>query len=54
MVDFPPLHAWALAERTHLVQLYELPLWISATTICGTVGLMLGGPVGAALTDHFD
>ncbi|KAF7857976.1 hypothetical protein EAF04_009333 [Stromatinia cepivora] len=36
-----------------LVQLYELPLWISATTICGTIGLMLGGPVGAAMTDHF-
>ncbi|KAK3990767.1 hypothetical protein QBC44DRAFT_368739 [Cladorrhinum sp. PSN332] len=34
-----------------MVQLYELPLWRSATVISGTVGLMLGGPIGAALTD---
>ncbi|KAK0252867.1 hypothetical protein LTS09_012024 [Friedmanniomyces endolithicus] len=35
-----------------LVQLYELPLWTSATNVFCTLGLMLGGPVGAALTDH--
>ncbi|KAL3489021.1 major facilitator superfamily domain-containing protein [Aspergillus germanicus] len=36
---------------TDFVQLYELPLWTSATVTCGTIGLMLGGPAGAALTD---
>ncbi|KAK5120023.1 hypothetical protein LTR85_007099 [Meristemomyces frigidus] len=35
-----------------LVQLYELPLWTSAISVIGTVGLMLGGPVGATLMDH--
>lgn len=48
----PILHAWAAADFSDLVQLYELPLWTSATAICGTIGLMVGGPVGAALTDH--
>ncbi|EPE33003.1 MFS general substrate transporter [Glarea lozoyensis ATCC 20868] len=34
------------------VQLYELPLWTSLTTFFGTIGLMLGGPLGAVLADH--
>lgn len=35
-----------------LVQLYELPLWNSATVVAGTVGLMLGGPIGATSMDR--
>ncbi|KAJ5611888.1 MFS general substrate transporter [Penicillium herquei] len=41
------------ANLPDLVQLYELPLWTSATVACSTAGLMLGGPVGSALTSHF-
>lgn len=46
-------NCWTRADCEDLVQLYELPLWISATVFSGTVGLMLGGPIGAVLTDHF-
>jgi MFS family permease len=35
-----------------LVQLHELPLWTSTTAIAETAGLMLGAPVGAAITDR--
>ena len=47
------LNSWSCADCEDLVQLYELPLWISASVFSGTVGLMLGGPIGAAVTDHF-
>lgn len=54
MVDLRPLDAWALADHPDLVELHELPLWNSATIFCGTVGLMLGGPIGAELTDYLN
>lgn len=54
MVDLRSPDACALADRSDFVELYELPLWTSATIFCGTVGLMLGGPIGAELTDYFD
>jgi hypothetical protein len=39
------------ADATDFVPLHELPLWTSAATVAGTVGLMFGGPVGAILID---
>lgn len=54
MIDLRSPDTWALADHSDFVELYELPLWTSATIFCGTVGLMLGGLIGAELMGYFD